>query len=438
MFSWPLKPLSAFCLAGSLEVRSWTIFVALVFACSLSLSTCVFCFKSPRGQTNTAIIFGKIARVQSIASVGFCHPLVIRYGLGVVGTGDHSEYDDNDEDEEEDEKKVSGSGNTNTEVQWPCPVIEFRIVNKMSEEIGGEIRNASINVAACFLERMDESEDYLNLRSSMLGNKKKKKPGTPRTAGGVVKQTGKAILGGSRGAAAAGGNLIQKLHHGLTKPLHHHPAADNGEESKPFNAAQVEREVKEQIARELLDSTFQRSQMVTVDEGNHALAPRRTYTKLDMATDSHPFFKRVWSIKHVLNERSPLLSSTARRMIKQNQGHFPASLNNHEAIRKHVHFEELVVTLSGTSNVSGNSVYGQKVYSYEDLTVGYAFAGMLAKDSSGRVVVDHRLLNDVREQKGGGGEPIGNIHESAAHSAQVVKPFNKDSGELNSGDFWED
>lgn len=65
-----------------------------------------------------------------------------------------------------------------------------------------------------------------------------------------------------------------------------------------------------------------------------------------------------------------------------------------------------MVSLSGTSNADANSVYAQKVYDYRDLCVGYRFCDILYRDSDGKIAVDHALLNDVKEQRGGGGEDL--------------------------------
>lgn len=395
-----------------------------------------------------AIIFGKIARVQSMANVRFSDPVLIRYGLGVVGTGDNDKGGDDDDDQEDknDKEKKDVAEGTDIKVEWPCPVLEFRIVNELSDRVGGEIMNATINVAACSLEKLTVSEEYAALRGALLAKKNKKKrkrntslPKSPKGAvglrsSGVGDQTGKAILGGSREAAHAAGNLIQKLNHGLNKSLHHHRSnhsnsetgSQGEDEAKPFNAAKAEREMKQQIAIELADAA-QQQQAVTVDEGSHTLAPRRIYFKLEIETDSHPFFKRVWNIRHVLNEDSPLLSPVARRTIVENDGNWPNELNNHKSIRKHVLFEELVVSLAGTSNVSGSSVYAQKIYDYGHLNIGYSFAPVLALDSAGAMVVDHRLLNDVKEQAGGGGERIEGINQTAVGTVQAAERLGLDS-----------
>jgi hypothetical protein len=57
--------------------------------------------------------------------------------------------------------------------------------------------------------------------------------------------------------------------------------------------------------------------------------------------------------------------------------------------------------------VSASDVYAQKIYDFVDINVGYQFVNVLYKDeSNGTLKVDTDLINDVREQNGGGGEPL--------------------------------
>ena len=77
-----------------------------------------------------AILFGKVLRIQSHAQVIFCDPLLIRYGSGV-------ECVKNQEDCEE-----------GLEQTMTCPVLEFRIVNRLSNEVGGEIMDGT-SVCEC-------------------------------------------------------------------------------------------------------------------------------------------------------------------------------------------------------------------------------------------------------------------------------------------------
>jgi len=71
-----------------------------------------------------AIMFGKIVRLQSHAQVIFSDPIVIRYGSGVP-------------DEIDCEKGF-----------MPCPILEFRCINKLHDKDGGEVFDATLNCVA--------------------------------------------------------------------------------------------------------------------------------------------------------------------------------------------------------------------------------------------------------------------------------------------------
>ena len=75
-----------------------------------------------------AILFGKVLRIQSHAQVIFSDPIVIRYGTGV------QQGVDNDGDVEDE---------ANASKRIPCPVLEFRVINKLFGETGGEIMDAT-------------------------------------------------------------------------------------------------------------------------------------------------------------------------------------------------------------------------------------------------------------------------------------------------------
>jgi hypothetical protein len=107
----------------------------------------------------------------------------------------------------------------------------------------------------------------------------------------------------------------------------------------------------------------------------------------------------------VLNERSPILSSKARQLIELNNGTWPRALNNAESIRQHLRFNDIIVSFSGTSNASGTNVYAQNVYDYSDAHIGCTFANVLVLVKN-HIVVDVTLLNDIKEQLGGGAEPL--------------------------------
>ena len=121
----------------------------------------------------------------------------------------------------------------------------------------------------------------------------------------------------------------------------------------------------------------------------------------------HPFFKRAWLARHVLDEYSPILKPRVRRLIKRNGGHWPEKLNSYSGVRESIQFNQILVSLNGVSNVSASDVYAQKIYDFVDINIGYQFVNLLYKDSDGSLKVDTDLINDVRQQRGpDGGEPL--------------------------------
>lgn len=106
-------------------------------------------------------------------------------------------------------------------------------------------------------------------------------------------------------------------------------------------------------------------------------------------------------------------------MIQDNNGFWPESLNGYEPIRSNLRFNDIVVSFSGTTNVSGASVFAQHVYDYVDVNIGYVFANVLALEK-GKMTVDAELLNDVTEQEGGGAEPLSSVHGATMQRTAVA------------------
>lgn len=248
-----------------------------------------------------AIIFSKVARVQSIAQVRFSGNIVVRYGTGVMqSSGDGSDEDDEDANE----------------IDLPCPILEFRLINLLAGEKGGEIMNASVSVVASVLKNDDESASSLGLLRTKTTQKKSlvekatkktakaaKKVGSVGTKavktgvrGGtqVAKQTGAALFGAGKRATHATGSLIQQLNQQLMKSPRN-LAEDGDSEAEPYNekeAQELEKELEELFAAKFAEklekhegavSMFEaKNATVAVDEGNAQLAPPRTYYKLQV------------------------------------------------------------------------------------------------------------------------------------------------------------
>lgn len=306
-----------------------------------------------------AIFFAKVTRVASVAPVEFSDPIVIRYGAGMIN-----------EDESSSEEELMVGDETNKESfqfkpsKLPCPLLEFRILNLRSGQDGGEIIDAALNLVAS----IDENQASQALRNAVRGPRRRGKKGKRRSN----------ARGANRGGAVGRGALVA-------------PTRDRVEKAQ-------------ETLRTLLSTS--RTHQSIEEDPTGKLIPKKLFVKLEIECQEHPFFKRVWLGRHVLDQHSPLLRQEAKELIRLNGGKWPMELNKPEAVRASVHFDQIVVSLSGTSNADANSVYAQKVYEYIDLCVGYQFCDILFRENDGSIGVDHTLLNDVREQHGGGGEDL--------------------------------
>jgi hypothetical protein len=291
-----------------------------------------------------AILFGKVLRIQSHAQVTFSEPIVIRYGSGLVEPGDVGDDDDNDDDSNPTMKNI------------PCPILEFRVVNRLFHEAGGEIMDATLNVVA----NVDANDADDSLRDASDSS---------RSATRSDKTSDTHSDTGSGGKDAGQSSIINKF---------------------------------------FLESILNQHEHHAVDEDPSArLVNKRIFSKMNIEAGEHPFFKRVWLARHVLDESSPILKPRVRRQIRRNNGHWPEKLNNYAAIRDSLQFNQILVSLNGVSNVSASDVYAQKIYDFVDINVGYQFVNILYRDhQDGSLKVDTDLINDVREQAGGGGEPL--------------------------------
>lgn len=329
-----------------------------------------------------AILFGKVLRIQSHAQVEFSDPMVIRYGSGVDVQVESD--DDNDDDEED-----------NIIPKIPCPVLEFRVVNKLFAQVGGEIMDGSLNVVANIdAKDVDDADLTTSERSTSIGL-----DGSPSSEGFGADPTAKNGTARRRGSTFGNAKLarginqigsgIGQIGSGIGSGINHigHGINEIGRISG------VSRLVGKR------DQAFD-------EDPTAKLVNKRMFSKMLIEASDHPFFKRVWVGRHILDETSPIVKPKVKRQIRRNRGYWPSRLNNHEGVRESLQFNQILVSLNGVANVSASDVYAQKIYDFVDINVGYQFVNILYKDSDGTLKVDTNLLNDVREQKGGGGEPL--------------------------------
>ncbi len=148
---------------------------------------------------------------------------------------------------------------------------------------------------------------------------------------------------------------------------------------------------------------------------------------LKLSPSFHPNFCRIWFLRHVLDESSPLLKEEVRIRLKE-RGRWDAKLNNYQDIRKSlVEFNSIRIMMSGSSALSKGEVYAEKMYAYDDVFIGWKLVGVCFEDErttnssqscrrskrrSGEYAeerktrVDMSLLHDICPQKGANYEPM--------------------------------
>jgi hypothetical protein len=248
-----------------------------------------------------AILFGKVLRIQSDASVTFSDPMVIRFGPGVSALSDCVAHRD---------KELEQYDNL-------FPVLEFRIVNNLWNEVGGEILDASLSVVAN-IDENESSDDRDSIGTSSHSQ---------------FDNDGMRKEESSTHSSSLNSNHEQQHKHFLTR----------GRLRQSFFHGHV--------AMEDIPSSSQ----TTTSKIGHL------YCRMKMETHEHPYFNRVWVVRHRLDQHSPLLRERDRREIRRLGGKWPMRLNNAMAIRKSLHFNAILVSLNGLANMSASAVYAQKI-----------------------------------------------------------------------------
>lgn len=249
----------------------------------------------------SALLFGKIIKEQSEARVVFSEACTIRFGSGI-------EVEEIEDETEHDADAHSKIIKEQIQRPIPCPILEFRVLNKLYNIENGAIADAVITCAA------GVEEEKNNMTGQNLG----------------------------------------------------------------------QMDAKDNIVRVSL--------------------PKKMFHIMEFVNGSHPYFRRVWTLTHILDENSPLLSSKMRKRIVSNHGFWPQKYNSADAIKQNLAFKEIIISFCGISNHTSSEVRTQKVYNHCDVVVGYEFIRMIEKVGE-NIKVFPEYLNDVTEQNGAD-EPI--------------------------------
>jgi hypothetical protein len=308
--------------------------------------------------------------MQSHAQVIFSDPIVIRYGNGVdlkYAEGDDASHEEGQQDYG---KCINGASSTQQQKikKIPCPVLEFRIINRLFNEVGGEIIDAALNVVAS----IDSNEAGARINADL--------PETSEHTGIFKRRrSGLSVLSSKSSDDGSEGSGEDKGH--------------------PSKFAVFSR--KQSSSQDDIDKGGMQQELRASNSESKSM-----FSKMVIEAGQHPLFKRVWLARHVLDETSPLLTPRTRKAIMKNGGYWPDHLNSYAGVRESIEFNQILVSLYGVSNVSAAEVYAQKIYNFVDVNVGYQFVNLLYRGEADQLQVDIDLINDVREQIGGGGEPL--------------------------------
>ena len=405
-----------------------------------------------------AIIFAKVTRISQRAPVKFSDPLLVKFGSGVDSySGLDSDEHNLSNDEDKKKAKQAGKGNDNSETASndkarfkklvekavkpsPFPVLEFRIANKLHSRGSGEIIGANVNAVVITESTMSDDQVSDDLANQIIQNRLKRT--IKETTGVKIRRT----------VVAKTMNMTPASIDGSSRSIESSSTAD--ETTSSGNTMKTKNTVAGNAMNYLHLNALANNipsfglQKMKIDEecsGSH-IVPRMVFSKLVLDNSEHPFFKRCWNFRHTIDANSPLLTTKARQVLLENNGNWPWEWNNQEAIRKTIHFNQIVVSFTGVSNISAAPVYKQKVYGkshhfilvsypylsitclmnswfyhfllllifldnalfadYIDCVIGYQFVNPLYRGRGGKLKVDLEIINDVIEQNGGGAEPL--------------------------------
>ncbi len=251
------------------------------------------------GGFASAVIIGKMARFLSLAHIVFSDKICIKFGTAAALDDDDDVTNVERSDPTTDDDRVSP---TAADSQHPFPVLEFRMINLLSKERGGEILNAHVTVVASVLFNDCEStlhveslqvrdmypSNLVNMATETTSNlvhmatetttQAAKMVGTVGTMAvtSTAKLTGAAIFCAKKLTIGRnGGSTFQQVVHQAQSARQDQIPATTTHDSSPV-LRQMDlmlQEPKQNIRTQIL-----------VDEGNSTLAPPRTYHKLQVGT----------------------------------------------------------------------------------------------------------------------------------------------------------
>jgi len=373
-------------------------FMGLLFN---SLSAAIFFSKLERILTRASVTFSSSVCLQfgkSVAKVGgsryvYGHVLKSGSNASLGGFSDKSIDSNLSKGAESSEDTDAPRAPKRMSERCPYPYIEFRIVNDHANYKNRAIWNAQVSAMVQLSAKDVEKREHRYNTSS--------------------------------------GEIFREY---VTTSTHSRDTykGSNGDLS---NASSHKKNLKQSAMSNLTASISDTAMVVQESDtgtGKGAHPEGRIYYPLTLEPSDHPYFRRAWYIRHTLNAKSPLLKLTVREKIRENKGWDPDLCRYEDILASLVEFHRLRITFKGTSAVSNKVVYAQKLYTMEDVFVGWQFGqifyekqnwtwfrrwwcdGSESKDmeteardyDDSNLMLDKRLIHDIVPQPGGNHEPI--------------------------------
>ncbi|KAL7465801.1 hypothetical protein ACHAXS_006122 [Conticribra weissflogii] len=361
-----------------------------------------------------AIIFAKVTRITQRARVKFSDPLIVKYGEGVESYSGY-EFPAGGDIKEKTDQVDLGLDDKSHQVKAKFqniarkaarsnvfPVLEFRIANELDDTVGGEIIDSTVN-AVVVVESNSNGEVSSDLARQIELSRKKRaaKESGAKMRKSVPTKTDSTIPQESCSNTTLSAESVD------SSSTSDKTVSLRSTTNKTATASSTISYLQGlNLLMNNVHKTIGLEKMKIDEETSSNIVPKMFFSKLDLDNSEHPFFKRCWTFRHTIDQNSPLLSNEARDAIMENGNRWPLEWNNPESIRKAIHFNQIVVSFTGVSNISAAPVYRQKVYDYVDYVIGYQFVNILFRGRHGKLKVDLNIINDVVEQNGGGGEML--------------------------------
>jgi hypothetical protein len=275
--------------------------------------------------------------------------------------------------------------------KMPYPFLEFRIVNEHANYKNREIRNA--HVAAIVQLTPADAENSLDRDTSVTDLHREYVTPAPSRLSSPSTDENEGRTSSASGSMDTTTDI----------------KTDARPSSSKFNPSSLQMPV------------------VREDSGTgEQIGPEgRVYIPLTLDPSSHPYFKRVYYVHHVLDYNSPLLKPSVRSKIKNG---WDPSLSTYQDIRDSlVEFRRIRIIFKGNSAVNNSMVFAEKIYTPNDLFVGWQFGDIFYKREKWRwrkkakkspqgtsqtdvdddeLVLDKRLIHDIFPQKNASSEPL--------------------------------